>query len=135
MIEFFRRLTFGLILLMTFSVCLWKNGGVAEAKANITWHTTDVVLDFRKCTVKGYFENTGDVGGTVTKMSFIVDVLTSKNGSHVYSATWEHSPKNCYIPAGSKKNWSFWYNDNGCPSWSDPNKKLYPISKVRIWTR
>lgn len=108
MIEFFRRLTFGLILLMTFSVCLWNNGGIAEAKAKITWHTTDVVLDFKKCTVKGYFENTGDVDATVTNIGFIVDVQTKKeNGENLYSATWEHPPTNCYIPAGGKKKLEF----------------------------
>ena len=131
MIEFCRRLTFGLILLMTFSVCLWNNGGIAEAKANITWTTTDVILEYGKCTVKGYFTNSGDVGGTVTKMKFIVDVKTSQNGTPLYSATWEYSPKNCYIPAGTQENWSFWYEDNHCPSWSAD--KYWAVNRT-VWT-
>ncbi|MBQ7476174.1 MAG: hypothetical protein IJT06_02115 [Selenomonadaceae bacterium] len=91
----------------------------AEAKANITWTTTDVVLEFKKCIVKGYFTNTGDTGGYVTKMDFTVDVRTATDGEkNIYSATWTYSPEDCYIPAGSQENWSFWLNDESCPRWT-----------------
>ena len=117
MVNIFRRVVFIFAIVTIFSACFWQNN--VEAKANISWTTTDVVLEFGKCTVKGYFTNSGDMGGTVTKMKFIVDVKTSQNGSQLYSATWEYSPESCYIPAGTQENWSFWYNDEkGCPSWS-----------------
>lgn len=91
----------------------------AEAKANITWTTTDVVLELKKCTVEGYFTNTGDTDGYVTKMDFTVDVRTSEEGGqHIYSAIWTSSEKDRLIPAGTQQSWSFWYEDEDCPRWT-----------------
>lgn len=91
----------------------------AEAKANITWTTTDVVLESKKCIVKGYFTNTGDTGGYVTRMDFTVDVKTSaEGGKHLYSAIWTSDEKDRLIRAGSQMSWSFWLNDEKCPRWN-----------------
>ena len=116
MVSIFKRVALVFALATIFSACLLQSN--VEAGANIDWTTTDVILEYGKCTVKGYFTNSGDVGGTVTNIKFIVDVKTSKNGSNIYSAVWNHSPKNVYIPAGAQISWNFWLNDEHCPSWS-----------------
>ena len=113
-------------------VSVFAFNNFAEAKANITWTTTDVKLEAGNCTVKGYFTNNGDTGGTVTKMKFIVDAKESAQGKSIYSAVWEYSPKDCYIPAGAQKNWSFWNNDKKCPSWS---KELWWNVNRTVWTK
>lgn len=116
--KFMRRTAFGVLtLMMLAAACLWQSNPV-EAAANITWTTTDVVLEYGKCTVKGYFSNTGDMDGTVTKMKFIVDVRTPDDKTNIYSTAWEHSPKDIVIKAGAQTNWSFWYNDKKCPVFS-----------------
>ena len=84
MVSIFKRVALVFALATIFSACLLQSN--VEAGANIDWTTTDVILEYGKCTVKGYFTNSGDVGGTVTNIKFIVDVKTSKNGSNIYSA-------------------------------------------------
>ena len=113
-------------------VSVFAFNNFAEAKASIKWTTTDVILDFGKCTVKGYFTNNGDTGGTVTKVKFIVDTKESAGGTSLYSAVWEDTVKNGYIPAGAQRNWSFWHNDKTCPSWS---KYLWWGVKPSVWTK
>ena len=113
-------------------VSVFAFNNFAEAKASITWTTTDVILDVGKCTVKGYFTNNGDTGGTVTKMKFIVDTKESAQGTSLYSAVWEYSPNDCYIPAGAQISWSFWHNDKLCPSWS---KSLWWSVNRTVWTK
>ena len=50
-----KRTAFGVLTLMMMAAALlWQNSPV-EAAANITWTTTDIVLEDGKCTVYGYF--------------------------------------------------------------------------------
>lgn len=94
------------------------SNNVTEAKADIKWTTTDVILESGKCTVKGYFTNYGDTGAKVTNMKFIVDVTKGENGPNIYSNVWNYKPTDCYISAGSQKSWNFWLNDKKCPRYT-----------------
>ena len=123
MVSVFKRLALILVAATIFSACSWQNN--VEAKANIGWTTTNVILEAGKCTVKGYFKNNGDSDGKVTSMRFTVDVKTSENGYNIYSKIWETSKsslENCYIPAGGQRYWRFWLEDKHCPRWSGAKK-------------
>lgn len=118
MIEFWKRAAVVFVAAIMLTI-LGGHDNAAEAKANITWTTTDVVLEFKKCIVKGYFKNSGDTDGYVTKMDFTVDVRTkAEGGKHIYSAIWTSTKKDRLVRAGSQKSWSFWYNDEKCPRWN-----------------
>ena len=105
------------MLLVLFSVSLLSSS-FADAKADISWTTTDVVLEVGKCTVKGYFYNKGHTGAAVTDIMFIVDVRTKKTDVNIWSDAWKYHPKDCYVPANSKKEWSFWREDEDCPRYT-----------------
>ena len=117
-------------VLIVFSICLFGSN-FAEATAQITWTTTDVILDSKKCTIKGYFMNTGDVGARVTNMHFVVDVVNGKN-QNIYSAIWDHSPTDCYIAPGQQLSWKFWLNDKGCPRYTK-NDSNWSVTQIITW--
>ena len=127
-----KRTAFGVLTLMMMAAALlWQNSPV-EAAANITWTTTDIVLEDGKCTVYGYFLNNGDMDGTVTKMKFIVDVRTPDNKTNIYSAAWEHAPENCVVKAGAQLSLGFFHSDEKCPQFS--GDKHWNVQRT-IWTK
>lgn len=99
-------------------VSVFALNNFGEAKANITWTTTAVKLESGKCTLKGYFSNSGDTSGTVTNIRFIVDVMTKDKKKNIYSNIWTYEPKNLVVPAGGKKSWNCWLNDKNCPRYT-----------------
>ena len=116
MLGIFKRLIFVFVLAAIWSACLFQNN-FAEAKANIKWTTTKVTLASGKCTIYGYFSNTGNVGATPTNIRFIVDTTTS-GGSNIWSDISTFSPTVGYIAAGATKEWWFAINNKLCPKWT-----------------
>lgn len=129
--EYIRRALAAFGVAVVFAMCLLQTNFV-EAKAQITWVTTDVILEAGKCTVKGYFKNNGDRGGSVTNVKFIVDVQTKNKAHSIWSGLWEDVPKDCYVRAGEQRNWDFWYKDSAIPSYS--GEKYWNVNRT-IWTR
>ena len=117
-------------VLLVFSICIFCSN-FAEAKAQISWTTTDVILDSKKCTVKGYFTNTGDEGARVTKMHFIVNAVNGKK-QNIYSAIFDIVPTDCYITPGQQRNWSFSLNDNACPRYTK-NDLNWSVTRNISW--
>lgn len=120
MCEILKRCVAVYFSLVLFSVCFFNSNSV-EAKANIVFTTTSVILEKGKCTIKGYFKNNGDTGAYVKNVHFVVDVTTKNTNVNIWSDAWNHSPDNCYIPAGSQKSWEFWRKDENCPRYSSDN--------------
>ena len=105
-----------LALVMMFSIFAMNNS-TAEAKAHITWKTTQVTLNFKKVVVNGYFENDGDALGKVKEMKLVIDVRT-KDGQSLYSTVnsfkkFDEFPAHVY--PGKKVNYWFSVSDKDCP--------------------
>ena len=105
---------------MIFSI-LFLNYNCANADERVEWVTTNVILESGKCTIKGYFKNNTNLRATVNRIRFVLDAYNEDTGANIWSCAWVDTLTNCYIPAGSTKNWSFWRYDKSCPKYSNRN--------------
>lgn len=93
----------------------------AEAGAHMSYHATSTYTEYGRVVVRGYFYNSGDTGGTVTR----IELNGTAGGVSIYCNFY---PK-CYVAAGDRVEQVFTIDDGNVRSGWNVNLK-YSI----FWT-
>lgn len=80
----------------------------AEAGAQINYYVTSTYTEYGRVVLRGYFYNSGDVGGTVTSIKF----TGTASGINI-NCTFD---LNSYVAAGGRTNQDFTINDGNIKS-------------------
>ena len=105
---------------------MWQSD-VAEAGANINWKTTSVEIQPGRAIVKGYFYNTGNARGAVTRF-----VMRGYIAQYKINVTYSGSNITVgSIGPGNRINWSFTITDRSI-SYYDSNPR-YNFNSTVDW--
>ena len=102
------------LFIAAFTICAFQSG---VAEAGLWYQGTSIELQKGCAILHGYFYNDGEESWTIQKVNVKGDAIGG-SGYSVYSFNFTSPDINVYMPAGSRKEWTFVINDSSCPPYN-----------------